>query len=74
MDFSKDIQLPNISSNYNLKDTFDFLDKLIADIILWCAYGIAVLCGFKFFIYILNGFTPKPYMGAAALANPSFSR
>jgi hypothetical protein len=74
MDFSKDIQLPSISSNYNLTTTFDFLDKFIADIILWLAYGIAVLCVFKFFIYILNGFASKPYMGAEALANPSFGR
>jgi hypothetical protein len=66
----KGINLPQLPSNYNLKTTFDFLDSLIVDIILYFCYGIAFLCGFKFIIYILNGFTSKSYMGTTSLANP----
>jgi hypothetical protein len=66
----KAIQLPQLSGNYNIKTTLDFLDKFIIDIILYLSYGIAVLCGFKFIIYILNGFTSESYMGATSLANP----
>jgi hypothetical protein len=67
---SKGITLPQLPSTYNLTTTFDFLDKLTVDIILYCCYAIAVLCGFKFIIYILNGFTSKSYMGTTSLANP----
>jgi len=64
------IQLP--TQDKSLKTTFEFLDKFIIDIILYLAYGIAILCGFKFVIYILNGFATKSYMGASALDDSSF--
>jgi hypothetical protein len=66
----KAIQLPQLSSTYNIKTTLDFLDKLVIDIILYLSYGIAVLCGFKFIIHILNGFTSESHMGPPSLANP----
>ncbi len=61
------------SQDKSLKTTFEFLDKFIVDIILYLAYGIAILCGLKFIIYILNGFASKSYMGTSALDDSSFS-
>lgn len=72
MDSFNDIQLPILPKGIAMHNTFIFLDKLLADIILYIAYTIAVLCGFKFIIYILNGFTTKSYMGASAVDDSSF--
>lgn len=72
MNSINDIQLP--ISSAGLQSTFDFLDKLLADIILYIAYASAVLCGFKFIISILNGFTAKPYMGTSTLDDFTFRR
>ena len=69
-----DIQLPNLPNRLTLKSTFEFIDELIKDIILYFAYGIALLCGFKFIIYILNGFATKSYMGSPAMDDSSFLR
>ena len=67
-----DIQFPKTSAS--LSDTLDLLDKMISNIILYIAYVIAILCGFKFVIYLLNGFTSKPYMGPASLDDSPFRR
>jgi len=72
MNSINDIQLP--VTRASLQSTFDFLDKLLADIILYIAYVIAVLSGFKFIIYILNGFSTKSFMGTSALDDSSFRR
>ena len=69
-----DIRLPSLSNRLALKSTFEFIDELIRDIILYFAYGIALLCGFKFIIYILNGFATKSYMGSAAMDDSSLLR
>jgi hypothetical protein len=71
MNALNDIQFPKTSS---LSDTFDLLDKLVTDIILYIIYGVAVLCGFKFVLYLLNGFTSKSYMGPASLDDSPFRR
>jgi hypothetical protein len=73
MNSINDIQLPTLRfGDIVLGNTFEFLDKLLADIILYFAYASALLCGFKFVIYILNGFATKSRMGAASLDDPSF--
>ena len=59
-----DIELPSLPKGLALQNTFEFLDELVTNIILYFAYGIALLCSFKLFIYILNGFASKSYMGA----------
>lgn len=69
-----DIRLPSLPNRLALKSTFEFIDELIRDIILYFAYGIALLCGFKFIIYILNGFAAKSYMGSAAMDDSSLLR
>ena len=67
-----DIQLPSLPNGFALKSTFQFIDELIRDIILYFAYASAVLCGFKFIIYILNGFAAKSYMGPSTMGDSSF--
>jgi hypothetical protein len=72
---SIDIQIPTRHSRFGdivLENTFELLDKLITDIILWLAYGIALLCGFKFIIYLLNGITSKSHMGSTSMDDTSF--
>jgi hypothetical protein len=69
-----DIELPPLAKARFWKDTFIFLDECIKDIILYLCYGIAILCGFKFIIYIVNGFTTKSYMGPQSLDDSSFIR
>jgi hypothetical protein len=65
-----DIELSPIAKQRIWSDILCSLDKLIDGLTLYICYGIAILCGFKFIIYILNGFTSKSYMGATSLANP----
>jgi hypothetical protein len=67
-----DIQFPSRPTNVDIIETFDIFDKFITDIILYFAYGIALLCGIKFILYILNGFATKPHMGATSMDNSSF--
>jgi hypothetical protein len=69
-----DIELPPLAKTRVWKDTFNFLDEFIKDIILYLCYGIAILCGFKFIIYIVNGFTTKSYLGPQSLDDSSFIR
>jgi hypothetical protein len=56
------------------KATLELFNKLLTDIVLYLSYGIAILCGLKFIIYIVNGFASKSYMGPTALDNSSFGR
>jgi hypothetical protein len=72
MNSINDIQFPKTSAS--LSDTLDLLDKMVSNIILYVAYVIAILCGFKFVIYILNGFTSKSYMGPSSLDDSPFRR
>lgn len=58
------IQLPTQTSVQGLHELLANLDKLLVDIILYLAYGIAGVSVFKFAINIINGFTSKPYMGS----------
>jgi hypothetical protein len=74
MNSINDIQLPSLPKGFALRSTFEFIDELVTDIILYFAYGIALLCGFKFVIYILNGFTTKSHMGSASMDDSSFIR
>jgi hypothetical protein len=69
-----DIELPPIAKSRMWKDTLNTFDELISDIIIYICYGIAILCGFKFIIYIINGFTTKSYMGPQSLDDSSFIR
>jgi|688.fasta_scaffold1148273_2 hypothetical protein len=70
-----DIELPPLAKARIWKDTLDFISQFIDDIILYvCYYAIAILCGFKFIIYIVNGFTTKPHMGPSTLDDSSFIR
>jgi hypothetical protein len=57
------IQLPAQTSVEGLHGLLTNLDKLLVDIILYLAYGIAAVSAFKIAINIINGFTSKPYMG-----------
>jgi hypothetical protein len=72
MNSINDIQLPSLPNGFALKSTFVFIDELVTNIILYFAYASAVLCGFKFIIYILNGFATKSHMGASAVDDSSF--
>jgi hypothetical protein len=46
-----DIELPTFPKDNAIKTTLEFLDKLIIDVILYLAYGIALLSSFKFLIF-----------------------
>ena len=61
-----------LPKEHSIRIILEHLDKLITDIILYVAYGIAILSGLKFIIFILNGFTPKSYMGPSSLDNSAF--
>jgi hypothetical protein len=69
-----DIELPPLAKARIWKDTLSALDEMINDFIIYICYGIALLCGFKFIIYIVNGFTTKPHMGPSTLDDSSFIR
>lgn len=69
-----DIELPPLAKLRIWKDTLTFIDEFIKDIILYLSYGIAILCGFKFIIYIINGFTTKSNMGPQYMDDSSFIR
>jgi hypothetical protein len=69
-----DIELPPLAKAHIWTDILKSLDRLIEDFIIYIAYIIAVLCGFKFIIYIVNGFATKSYMGAKSLDDSSFMR
>jgi hypothetical protein len=69
-----DIYLPAISKLHSLESTFDNLDNLIKNCIIYLCYLIAILCGLKFIVYSLNGFASKQYMGSSSLDDPSFRR
>ncbi len=73
MNLSKnDIILPSLPNNFNLKTSLDALNTLIEDLILYLAYGIALLCSFKFVVYIINGFTSNPHMGSKSMDDSAF--
>lgn len=67
-----DIELPPLAKKRIFTDILKTLDELIEDIIIYICYGIAILCGFKFILYIVNGFTTKSSMGAQSLDDTSF--
>jgi hypothetical protein len=69
-----DIELPTLSKGKMWGDILGSLDTMIEGILLYLCYGIALLCGFKFIIYILNGFASKSYMGTSIVDDTSFSR
>jgi hypothetical protein len=69
-----DIELPPLAKARIWTDIFSSLDELIEDIMIYICYGIALLCGFKFIIYIVNGFTSKSYMGTSTLDDSTFRR
>lgn len=69
-----DIELPSIAKAKIHIDILEGLDQMINDLLIYICYGIALLCGFKFIIYILNGFATKSYMGATTVDNSSFGR
>jgi hypothetical protein len=71
---SFDIQLPQPTKGKMWTDILGSLDEMIEGILLYLCYGIALLCGFKFIIYILNGFASKSYMGTSIMDNSPFSR
>ena len=73
MNSFNDIQFPTQTTTTSLKTTLDLLDKFITDVILYFAYGIAILSAFKFIIYLINGFTTKSYMGSSTMDNSAFS-
>lgn len=59
-----DIKLPIQTKLEGFNSLLNNLDKLLIDIILYLAYGIALVSGFKFTINIINGFTTESYMGS----------
>jgi len=63
------IELPTPSS---FSQTLSLFMKLLTDGILHLAYGIAILSALKFSLYLLNGVTSKPTMGASTLDDSSF--
>ena len=69
-----DIELPPIAKTRVWTDILTSLNEMITDIILYICYGIALLCGFKFIIYIVNGFATKSYMGPTTMGNSSSFR
>jgi hypothetical protein len=69
-----DIELPPLAKARIWKDTLSALDEMINDFIIYICYGIALLCGFKFIIYIVNGFTTKSYMGPSTMDDSSLFR
>jgi hypothetical protein len=58
------IQLPVTTGAQGLHEILLNLDKLLIDIILYLAYGIAAISIFKFAVNIVNGFASKPYLGS----------
>jgi hypothetical protein len=69
-----DIELPPIAKAKIYIDILKGLDQMINDFLIYICYAIAILCGFKFIIYILNGFATKSYMGPTTVDNSSFGR
>ena len=69
-----DIELPPIAKAKLWVDAFESFDQMISDILIYVCYVIAVLCGIKFIIYILNGFATKSYMGTSSMGDTSLSR
>jgi hypothetical protein len=67
-----EIQFPALPNAIIWKNTFESFDKMIETAILYLCYGIAILCGFKIIIYILNGFATKSYMGSRTMDDSSF--
>jgi hypothetical protein len=59
-----DIQLPIHTTFQGLNSILTNLDRLLIDIILYLAYGIALVSGLKFVINIVNGFASNSHMGA----------
>ncbi len=74
MNSINDIEFPSLPKGLALRSTFEFIDELVTNIILYFSYGIALLCAFKFTIYILNGFTSKSYMGPPSVDDTPFFR
>jgi hypothetical protein len=68
------IELPPLARERIWNDIFSSIDEMIKDILLYLCYGIAILSGFKFIIYIVNGFASKSYMGAKSLDDTSLFR
>ena len=72
MNIVSDIYLPSVSKIHSLQSTFDNLDNLINNCILYLSYFIAILSGLKFTVYSLNGLASKYYMGPTSLDTSSF--
>jgi hypothetical protein len=50
------------------------LQQMVTDGILYLAYGIAILCTFKFVLYLVNGVTSDAHMGARSMDDITFFR
>lgn len=69
-----DIVLPPAAKARVFTDILDSLSELFTDLMIYLCYGIALLCGLKFIIYILNGIAAKSHLGTQSLDYPSFLR
>ncbi len=73
-DLRFDIEFPQQTNESNLQSILTNLDNLLIDCILYLAYTTAILSAFKFFIYIINGYASKSYLGSTSLDDTSFIR
>ena len=62
------------STAQSIRDSITMLQQLVTDGVLYLAYGIAILCAFKFVLYMVNGVTSDKHMGARIMDDSSFFR
>lgn len=65
---------PSTSMFHSLRDSLNMLQRLLTDGVLYLAYGIAILCAFKFVLYMVNGVTSDTSMGARIMDDFTFFR
>jgi len=75
---SSDVSIGSVatlsSTIRSIHDSIDMLQQLVTDGVLYLAYGIAILCGFKFILYLINGITSNTRMGARSVDDSPFFR
>jgi hypothetical protein len=68
------ISLPTSSFSSYLHEIGEMSSLFISNILIYLCYFIAILCGLKFMIYMLNGISSNTHMGSRSLDDSTFFR
>uniref|UniRef100_A0A6C0KL00 Uncharacterized protein n=1 Tax=viral metagenome TaxID=1070528 RepID=A0A6C0KL00_9ZZZZ len=72
--FTVSLEKPAFSISQFVQETCELSELLIDRVLFYLCYCIAILCILKCMMYMVNGITANPQMGARIMDDTSFFR